>query len=135
MVGRRSLWRQRRFSTSSAKPRKIMQQMARSEPMSSTNCGTEKRTPVTGRPCPAGARRAPHWPHLVVRKGRTLLLHEAPQEGHGDEAEEDDQEHGPADHALRFGAGREVRRGVSAAGRGPGAAAGPAGQRYSHGLP
>lgn len=37
MVGRRSLWRQRRFKTSSAKPRKIMQQMARSEPMSSTN--------------------------------------------------------------------------------------------------
>jgi len=126
MVGRRSLWRQRRFRTSSAKPRKIMQQMARSEPMSSTNCGTENRTPVTdGRSLPAPATLpGPGKPHLVMRKGHALLLHEAPQEGHRDEAEEDDQEHGPADHALRFGAERKVRRGVSLGAAGPGA--GPA---------
>lgn len=108
MVGRSNLWRQRRFRTSSAKPRKIMQQMARSEPMSSTNCRTENRTPVTGGhslPLPA-MLAALDKPHLVVRKGHALLLHKTSQEGHGDEAEEDDQEHGTANHALCFGAGR-----------------------------
>lgn len=85
-----------------------MQQMARSEPMSSTNCRTENSTPVTGGhslPLPA-TLAALDKPHLVVRKGRALLLHKTSQEGHGDEAEEDDQEHGTADHALCFGAGR-----------------------------
>lgn len=38
-VGSSSLWRQRRFKTSSAKPRKIMQQMARSAPIRATNWG------------------------------------------------------------------------------------------------
>lgn len=67
-----------------------------------------------------------------MRKGRALLLYEAPQEGHGDEAEEDDEEHGPADHALRLGAARKGRPAVSrdVAGR-----AGPGGHRYSHGPP
>uniref|UniRef100_A0A8C6YYG6 C2CD2 like n=1 Tax=Nothoprocta perdicaria TaxID=30464 RepID=A0A8C6YYG6_NOTPE len=75
MVGSSSLWRQRKLRTSSAKPRKIMQQMARREPMSSTNCRTER--PMTARPL-ARARRppAPGPPHLMVREGRALLLHE-----------------------------------------------------------
>lgn len=42
MVGSSSLCRQRRFKTSSAKPRKIIQQMASREPMSSTNLSGER---------------------------------------------------------------------------------------------
>ena len=38
-VGSSSLWRHCRFRTSSAKPRKIMQQMARSAPIRATNWG------------------------------------------------------------------------------------------------
>lgn len=59
-----------------------------------------------------------------MREGRALLLHKAPQEGHGDEAEEDDQEHGTADHALCLGSGRKAGQGLSAADPAPGAAAG-----------
>lgn len=72
-------------------------------------------------PLPARACCAPGagHPHLVVGKGRALLLHEAPQEGHGDEAEEDDEEDSPADHALCLGAERKVRRGVSPTDCGP----------------
>lgn len=89
------------------------------------------------RPLPARARHAPSArpgkPHLVIRKGRALLLHEASQEGHGDEAEEGDQEHGPADHALCFGAETKARRAVSPAdpqpGLGAGAGAAPAPRR------
>lgn len=67
-----------------------------------------------------------------MRKGRALLLYEAPQKGHGDEAEEDDEEHGPADHTLCLGAERKGRPAVSwdVAGRGR-----PGGHRYSHGPP
>lgn len=101
--------------------------------MSSTNCGTEnERDPDYQQPLPAHAHHTPgarpDKPHLVIRKGRTLLLHEASQEGHGDEAEEGDQEHGPADHALCFGAETKARWGVSPADPRPGlgAGAGPA---------
>lgn len=106
--------------------------MARREPMSSTNCRTENRAPVTNGHSlltPA-ALQAQGKPYLVVRKGRALLLYEAPQEGHRDEAEQDDEEHGPADHALCLGAERKGKSAVSwdVVGR-----ARPGGHHYSHG--
>lgn len=42
-----------------------------------------------------------HWAHLVVREALALLLsHEAAEEGHGDEAEGDDEEHRATDDTL-----------------------------------